>query len=191
MTKIQIQTTKDEFTVELAGTQENPILYAEKHTLSNGVCIQGEASIQHWKHKNAQPGLYFRIGGVYVQCPEGIETIKKEISKLPVEKKLARKELERITSNGSITVEKWVFDCMMWDSNGEFISEDEMGDFLDRQGIKEIEIDEAVKLYENRPVKKISNKYDAQFQFETDEIEEGYIQACENAGIPTHLRSQI
>ena len=188
MTTIQIQTTKDEFTIELAGTQDNPIIYADKHTLSNGVCIQGTASIQHWKSKGAQPGLYFKNNGVYVQCSSGIETLKKEISKLPVEKKLARKELEKITSDGSITVEKWVFDCMMWNSKGEFISEDEMERFLDKQGIKEIEINEAIKLYENRPLKKITNKYNAQFQFETDEIEEGYIQACENAGIPTYLR---
>ena len=188
MTKIQIQTTKDEFTIELAGTQENPIIYTEKHTLSNGVCIQGTASIQHWKSKGAQPGLYFKNNEVYVQCPSGIEILKKEIMKLPEEKKFAWKELEKVTSNGSITVEKWNFDSMMWGSNGEFISDDEMGDFLDLQGIKEIEIDEAIKLYENRPLKKNTNKYDAQFQFETDEIEEGYIQACENAGILRHLR---
>ena len=189
MTTIQIQTTKDEFTIELAGTQDNPIIYADKYTLSNGVCIQGTASIQHWKSKGAQPGLYFKNNGVYVQCPSGIEILKKEISKLPVEKKFARKELERITSNGSITVEKWHFDCTMWDSNGEFISESEMGDFLDKQGIKEIEICEAVKLWENKPQKKKrTDKYNAQFQFEIDEIEEGYIQACENAGIPTYLR---
>ena len=187
-TEIQIQTTKDEFTIELAGTQDNPIIYAEKHTLSNGVCIQGMGRIQHWSHKGLKQGLYFRGVDVYVQCPEGIETIKKEISKLPVEKKFAWKELEKITSDGSITVEKWNFDCPMWDSNDEFISEDEMERFLDKKGIKEIEIDEAIKLYENRPVKKNNNKYDAQFQFETDVIEEGYIQACENAGIPGHLR---
>jgi hypothetical protein len=189
MTKIQIQTTKDEFIIELTGTQEKPIIQAEKHILSNGVCIQGFATVQHWKHKGAQPGLYFNIGGVYVQCPEGIETIKKEIMKLPEEKKFAWKELEKITSDGSITVEKWNFDCPMWDSNGELISDADMERFLDKQGIKEIEIDEAIKLYENRPLRKnTNNKYNAQFQFETDEIEEGYIQACENAGIPGHLR---
>ena len=188
MTKIQIQTTKDEFNVELAGTQDNPIIYAEKHTLSNGVCIQGMGRIQHWSHKGLKQGLYFREVDVYVQCPEDVQKIKEEISKLPVEKKYARKELEKITSDGSIIVEKWNFDCPMWDSNDEFISDDEMGDFLDKQDIKQIEIDEAIKLYENRPLKKITDKYDAQFQFETDEIEEGYIQACENAGIPTYLR---
>lgn len=189
MTKIQIQTTKDEFTVELAGTQDNPIIYAEKHTLSNGVCIQGEARLQHWSHKGLKQGVYFREVDVYVQCPEDVQKIKDEILKLPVEKKFARKELERITSNGSITVEKWNFDCPMWDSNGEFITEDEMGNFLDQQGIKQIEICEAVKLWENKPQKKKrTDKYDAKFQFEIDEIEEGYIQACENAGIPEHLR---
>ena len=187
MTKIQIQTTKDEFTIELAGTQDNPIIYADKYTLSNGVCIQGIGRIQHWRHKGLKQGVYFREVDVYVQCPDSVQKIKEEILKLPIEKKFARKELEKITSDGSITVEKWVFDCMMWNSKGEFISEDEMERFLDKQGIKEIEINEAIKLYENRPVKK-NNKYNAQFQFETDEIEEGYIQACENAGIPTYLR---
>ena len=188
MTTIQIQTTKDEFNVELAGTQDNPIIWVDEHTLSNGVCIQGEAKIQHWKHKSLQPGLYFRNIDIYVQCPQSVETIKNEIKKLPIEKKFARKELERITSNGSITVEKWNFDSTMWTSDGEFISEDEMERFLDKLDIKEIEIEKAIELFENRPLKKLKNKYDAQFQFETDEIEEGYIQACENAGIPTHLQ---
>ena len=188
MTTIQIQTTKDRFNIELTGTQEKPIIYAEKHILSNGVCIQGEAKIQHWTHKGLKPGLYFKIGGVYVQCSEGIGTIKKEIIKLPIEKKFARKELERITSNGSITVEKWVFDCAMWDSNGGFISESEMERFLDKKGIKEIEIDEAIKLYENRPLKKRNDKYNAQFEFEIYTEESGYTEACENVGIPTHLR---
>ena len=188
MSKIKIQTTKDEFNVELVGTQDNPIIWVEKHTLSNGVCIQGEAKLQHWSHKGLQPGLYFKIGGVYVQCPEGIETIKKEIKKLPVEIKYAWKEPEKITSNGSIIVEKWNFDCTMWTSTGEIILDSEMERFLDKQGIKEIEIEKAIKLFENRPLKKIKNKYDAQFQFEMDKEEEGYTQACENAGIPTHLQ---
>ena len=185
MTTLKISTTKDEFNVELTGTQDNPIITAEKHTFRDGTYIHGKARPQHWK--GLQQGLYFRDNDVYVQCPESVQKIKEEINKLPVEKKFARKELEKITSDGSITVEKWNFDCPMWDSNGEFISDNEMGDFLDRQGIKEIEIDEATKLYENRPIKK-REKYNTQFQFETDEIEEGYIQACENAGIPTHLR---
>ena len=187
MTTIEIQTEYEQFNIELTGTQDNPIIYIEeKYTLMNGTHIHGKAKLQHWK--GLQPGLYICDNNIYIKCPDGVKKIKEEINKLPIEKKFARKELEKITSDGSITVEKWNFDCPIWGSNGEFISDDEMGDFLDRQGIKEIEIDEAVKLYENRPIKKREEKYNAQFQFETDEIEEGYIQACENAGIPTHLR---
>ena len=188
MTTIEIQTTKDKFNIELTGTQENPIISTEKHTLSNGVCIQGEATVQHWKSKGAQPGLYFKIGGIYVQCPQGVETIKNEIMNLPVEKKYAWKEPENVTSNGSIVVEKWHFDCSMWTSAGELILDSEMERFLDKLGVKEIEIEKAIELFENRPLKKLKNKYDAQFQFEMDTEEEGYTQACENAGIPTHLR---
>ena len=186
MTTIEIQTENEQFNIELTGTQDNPIITAEKHIFRDGVHIHGKARLQHWK--GLQQGLYFRDVDVYVQCPESTKKIKDEILKLPIEKKFARKELEKITSDGSITVEKWVFDCPMWDSNGEFISDDEMGDFLDKQGTKEIEIDEAIKIYENRSLKKREEKYNAQFQFETDEIEEGYIQACENAGIPKYLR---
>ena len=187
MTTIEIQTTKDKFNIELTGTQENPIISTEKHILSNGICIHGKAKIQHWKSRNLQPGLYFNNNDIYVQCSQGIEILKKEIMNLPVEKKFARKKLEKITSDGSITVEKWNFDSTMWGSNGEFISEDEMGEFLDQQDIKEITIDEAVKLWENRPLKK-RNQYNAQFQFKMDTEEEGYTQACENAGIPNHLQ---
>lgn len=187
MTTLKIS-TKDEFLVELAGTQDNPSIWVEKHVFSDGTCIQGKASIQHWKSRNLQPGLYFHVIDTYVQCPESIKLLKKEINKLPVEKKFARKELEKITSDGSIIIEKWNFDSTMWDFNGEFISEDEMGEFLDKQGIKEIEIKKAVEMWENRPLKKRTDKYDVQFQFETDEIEEGYIQACENAGVPKEVR---
>jgi hypothetical protein len=186
MTTIEIQTENEQFNIELTGTQDNPIITTEKHIFRDGTHIHGKARLQHWK--GLQPGIYIRDVDVYVQCPESVKKIKEEINKLPVEKKFARKELEKLTSDGSITVEKWNFDCSMWGSNGEFISDDEMGNFLDLQGTKKIEIDEAIKLYENRPVKKNTNKYGAQFQFETDEIEEGYIQACENAGVPIHLR---
>ena len=187
MTTLKFSTTKDEFNVELVGTQNNPIIWVEKYTFVDGTCIQGKASIQHWKSRNLKPGLYFRDSNTYVVCPERVEVLKKEISKLPVEKKYARKELEKITSDGSIIIEKWNFEATMWTKEGEFISDDEMSEFLDKQGINEIELNEAIKLYENRPLKK-REKYNAQFQFETDVIEEGYTQACENAGILEYLR---
>jgi len=68
----------------------------------------------------------------------------------------------------------------------------EMGNYLDSKNITEIQIDDAIRMWVSEKKENYihENSVGEQVRFEIDEIEEGYSQACENAGIPRILRQR-
>ena len=179
--------------INISGTQENPKITAKKFNVQ-GKTVSGEATIQHWKHKGVEEGLYFRKSDVYMQCASAMPKIKNAISNLPPEKYYAQKTENIIDSDGyKIPVQKWLFDKPMETEKGTTITEDRMASFLDSKKIEKIEIDDAIKMWADEReavyirVNRDGNKR-AQAIFDDDVVDVGYKQACENAGIPKHLQ---
>jgi len=178
----------------LSGTKENPEIRVDGSFKIGGKTITGTGKIQHWKHKGAEEGLYFRDKDVYVQCASEISKIKDAISKLPAETYSAKKVERIIDSDGyKIPTMKWEFDKPMKTEKGTLIPDWQMGAFLDEKGIDDISIEDAVKMWaEEREdaYNELKRRGDAKAQamFDDDVADVGYQQACENAGIPKGLR---
>ena len=192
---VVVQSRAGTFSVEVSGTQENPIVCTTEPFMAGGIRkVDGDAVVSDGSVRKAQPGLYFRSGDVYIQCPDAVKEIQAAIAELPHKVYWARKVKEVLNADGDkIEVEKWHFDCGCWTERGTFISETAMGWFLDAKGITEIEIVDAVKMWadekEDAHIKanEEGNKH-AEAIFQDDEADQGYEQACENAGIPRFLR---
>ena len=66
-----------------------------------------------------------------------------------------------------------------------------MGNYLDSKNITEIQIDDAIRMWVSEKKENYIHENSAETAgFEIDEIEEGYSQACENAGIPRIFRQR-
>lgn len=174
--------------ITITGTQEEPIIVAEDFQVQ-GKKVGGKATIQHWTSHNVEEGLYFDSGDVYFQCAPSMPAIRDEISKLPQKKYYIRKYTEILDSDGyQIPVQKWKFEKYPRRVDGNIITERSMTDFLDSLGITEIEVSEAEKLWnENHDIAKMQKvetegRKRAQAIFNDDVADQGYLQACENAG---------
>ena len=113
-----------------------------------------------------------------------------EIARLPHKKYFARKVERNIDSDGyQISVKEWKIDRMAHRADGNLIGETELGRFLDKKGIAEIEICEAEKLWNESHDLAAIQKREAESArraraiFDDDAADQGYAQACENAGI--------
>jgi len=193
--KICIESEAGTFNVSVSGTQEQTIIVADPFMAGGKVKIQGRATIQHWTEKGLEEGLHFLVGrGIYIQCPKGITEIREAIAELPHKKYWARKIKEVQYADGdNIEVVVWKFDCGCWTEKSTLISDMEMGRFLDRRGITEIEIDKATKMWADEKEEahtKADEEGNKRIQaiFDDDEADAGYEQACENAGIPKFLQ---
>lgn len=178
--------------ITISGTTDDEKIIVEPFQIQDRK-VYGEGVIQHWKSKNLEEGLYFRRGDVYMQCANEMPKIKKVISELPKTKYYASKRGETIDSDGyEITTTKWKFDKIPQTEKGTVIFEHQLGDFLDRKGINHIEMDKAMKLWaeENEEAYLKREKEGlkrAQAVFDDDEADQGYDQACENAGISRNI----
>jgi len=183
-----------EIPLVISGTQDNPTIKADGSFMMGGKKVTGTANIQHWKSKGAEEGLFFQQPKVYVQCAAEMSKVRDSISKLPVDKYMAKKVDVTIDADGhKISTGKWQFDRIMETVDGTLIPDWEMSRFLDKKGINEIEIKDAVKMWaEEKEAKYLSRNIEgdkkAKEMFEADIVEVGYHQACENAGIPKNLR---
>jgi len=177
-----------EIVLEITGTQEAPIITAKPFRIV-GNTVQGIAKIQHWTHKGAEEGLFFRTPKTYVQCAAAMPAIRAAIAELPHKEYWARKVERKIDADGDIcTVQKWEFDTGLTTEAGTHIAESEMGSYLDSKEITEIEICDAVAMWaEEKEAARIeaneAGNARAKAAFEDDEADAGYDQACENAGI--------
>jgi hypothetical protein len=176
-------------TIEVSGTQEEPIIVVREFEVQ-GKKTGGNAIIQHWSRQNVEEGLYFIKGDVYVQCASAMPAIREVIAHLPHKKHFARKVGRIIDSDGyQIQVQEWKIDRMAHRADGNLIGETALGRFLDKMGITEIEICEAEKLWDENHDLAAMQKVEAEGArraraiFDDDEADQGYAQACENAGI--------
>lgn len=180
--------------ITVSGTQDNPIIKADGSFMMGGKKVTGNANIQHWKSKGAEEGLFFQQPKVYIQCAADISKVKDAISNLPSDVYMAKKVDATIDADGhKISTGKWQFDKIMETEGGTLIPDWHMADFLDKKGIDEIEIADAVKMWaDEKEAKYLSRNIEgdkrAKVMFESDVAEVGYQQACENAGIPKNLR---
>ena len=107
---------------------------------------------------------------------------------------MAKKVDVTIDADGhKISTGKWKFDTSMRTENDTLIPDWNMSHFLNEKGIAEIEIKDAIKMWEDEKEAKylsrnIKGDKAAKAMFEADVAEVGYNQACENAGIPKNLR---
>lgn len=173
----------------IRGTQEDPKIVAGPF-MAGGKKVSGNAVMQHWKHKGAEEGLYFRKQEVYVQCATAMKQIRKAISELPHKKYYAEKVEDVAYADGyNVLVQKWKFDRMLKTERGTIISDSTLGTFLDAKGITKIEIGDAIRMWADEresayiEINESGNRR-AKAMFEADVAEVGYRQACENAGIP-------
>ncbi|GEM_PF-3211657 len=173
---------------EISGTQEDPIIVVEDFAVQ-GKTVGGKAKIQHWSRQNVEEGLYFHQGDVYCQCAAAIPAIREAIAQLPHKKYFARKVERVVDSDGyQIPVQEWIIDRMAHRADGNLIGETELGRFLDARGIIEIEIHEAEKLWNESHDLTAIQKREAEGArraraiFDDDAADQGYVQACENAG---------
>lgn len=179
--------------IEISGTQEETKITAKPFEIQ-GRKSGGEAVIQHWKHKGAEEGLFFRNGDTYMQCASEMSRIREAIAQLPHKKYLAQKVAKEINSDGYIiNTTEWKFGCMPKTEKGTIVTETEMGRFLDAKSITEIEMHEAMKLWadekEEAHIKaNVEGNKRAKAIFDDDEADQGYDQACDNADIPKFLR---
>ena len=174
---------------EIAGTREEPIIVVADFTVQ-GKSTGGNAIIQHWSRQNVEEGLYFRKGDVYCQCAAAMPAIRDAIAQLPHKKYFARKVERIIDSDGyQIPVSEWRIDTMAHRADGKLIGDTELGRFLETMGVTEIEICDAEKLWnEHHDLAAIQKREAigarrAQMMFDDDAADQGYAQACENAGI--------
>lgn len=179
--------------IEISGTQEETKIIAKPFEIQ-GRKSGGEAVIQHWKHKGAEEGLFFRSGDTYMQCASEMPRIREVIAQLPHKKYFAKKVAREINSDGYIiNTSEWKFGCMPKTEKGTIVTETEMGRFLDEKKITEIEMPAAMKLWADEKEEahirvNIEGNKRSQAIFDDDESDQGYAQACENAGIPKFLR---
>jgi hypothetical protein len=117
-------------------------------------------------------GLYFPKLNGYVECP--VSAIEEAIEQLPEKIKMYRKVEKNIDADGDIVkVQKWYRDGF------EVVSP--IAAWLDTLGVSEIEAGKADAMYAEYESEANAKKVDA--GFEDDVMEEGFEQACENAGI--------
>lgn len=179
--------------IEISGTQEEPKIVTKPFEIQ-GRKSGGAAVIQHWKRNGAEEGLFFQDGDTYMQCATEMPRIREAIAQLPHKKYFAQKVGKEINSDGYIiNTTEWKFGCMPITENGTVVTENEMGRFLDAKGITQIEMHEAMKLWadekeEARIKANIEGNKRSKAIFDDDESDQGYNQACENAGIPKFLR---
>lgn len=179
-----------EITLEITGTQEEPKITAKKFMIG-GNKVYGTANIQHWKNKGAEEGLFFNTPQqTYVQCATAMPVIRAAIAELPHKKYYALKPEHKIDVDGDIcTVQKWEFGRRLKTEKDTYITDSEMGSYLDSKGITKIEIADAVKMWaDEKEAAHIkaneAGNVRAKWAFEEDVGEAGHNQACENANIP-------
>ena len=199
MTTTIVSKNGTEITLEITGTQEEPKITSEKFVIGGNRVPSCEPTIHDHMpgNRNTDAGLLFRRimeQNVYVQCAASIPAIRETIAKLPHKHYWARKVEDTVDADGDIcTVERWEFDKALQTEAGTYITESEMGSYLDSKLIVDIEIADAVKMWadEKEAAHITANEAGnarAKAMFDADEAEVGYEQACENADIPEFLR---
>ena len=183
----------------ISGMQEDPTISADKFEIAGNKVPSCHPTIHEHMPGNTgtEAGLLFcRImeQNVYVQCADQLPMIRAAIAELPHKHYWARKVNDTVDADGDIVaIQRWEFDKLLETEAGTTIGEERMGDFLDSKGITEIKIVDAVKMWaeekEEAHIKaNEAGNARAKTIFEADEAEEGYNQACENAGIPRWMR---
>jgi hypothetical protein len=174
--------------------QEGPKITAEKFIIGDNK-VYGTANIQHWKNKGVEEGLFFHTPQqTYVQCATAMPAIRAAIAELPHKEYYAQKLERKINADGDIcTVQKWAFGRRLKTEKDTYITDSEMGLYLDSKGITKIEITDAVKMWaDEKEAARIkaneAGNAKAKWAFEADVGEVGHNQACENAGIPIGMR---
>lgn len=137
-----------EIEVEIAGTQEEPVITVTPFKAS-GRTIGGPANIQHWKSKGLEEGLYCATGDAYFQMAAAMPTIREAIAGLPHKIYMARKVTEIVNLDGDrCPVTRWQFECLITSpKTGEIIGAESMARFLNSIGVSEMEITEAARLW--------------------------------------------
>lgn len=191
-----------EIEVEIAGTQEEPVITVTPFKAS-GRTIGGPANIQHWKSKGLEEGLYCATGDAYFQMAAAMPTIREAIAGLPHKIYMARKVTEIVNLDGDrCPVTKWHFDtagCLITSpKTGEIIGAESMARFLDSIRVSEMEIVEAARLWSeaNETPEKLAKRAAESERFATvqrhwadmEEMENGHTLPEERDPTPAHPR---
>ncbi len=152
-------TTKSGVTieVEISGYQERPKIIVAPLELK-GKKIGGEARIIETKIQ----GKMVEVLQIYPHIAQvDISVLRKEIAKLPHYVCMARKVEETRNLDGDIcTVQVWKIEGQRTTKNGRYLQDSELGGFLDRKGISEIETSKAVEMWsqENETPEKLAKR---------------------------------
>ena len=180
------------FEAQVTGLQEKHHIYILPFN-AQGRTIEGKAIIGRQSRDDNDRGLY--IGKGFIRCSnEELRKIENQIKKLPHRHYYAKKQEEIVSVDGNaLSILRWHFDKLMTTAKGTIIMDVEMGAFLDTKKITEIELSEAIQLWseeketEHITIEKQGAKY-AKAVFDDDELEVGFAQACDNAGLPSFLQ---
>ncbi len=143
--------------VEISGYQERPKIIVAPLELK-GKRIGGEARIIETKIQ----GKKVEVLQIYPHIAQvDIAALRKEIAKLPRYVCMARKVEETHNLDGDIcTVHVWKIEGQRTTKNGRYLQDSEIGDFLDRKGVTEIETEKAVEMWsrENETPEKLAKR---------------------------------
>lgn len=191
-----------EIEIEIAGTQERPAIVMKTQTIK-GRSIGGVCTIAA-SQKRTKPGVPAEADSLYVESAKGfiqmdLAPIRAAIAALPHFVYMARKVSETVNSDGyEIELKTWKIEGSRTTKNGYYLSDDQLGDFLDRKGIAEIETAKAVEMWsvehetpEKLAARKTANERGnriAQHFADMEEMESGKPLAEERDPTPYHPR---
>jgi len=174
--------------VEISGFQESPIIVMKPQILK-GMTIGGAGSIaasQKRTGKTPMPAdsLYFKPA--YFQMD--LAPVYAAIAALPKKTYMARRVQETRNLDGDIcTIAVWKIEGNKTTKNSYYLSDDQLGNFLDRKGITEIETAKAVEMWsaeyetpEKLAARKTANEHGnkiTQHFADMEEMENGHVLA--------------
>lgn len=137
-------------TLEISGTQEEPVIVLAP--VAGKPTVKGPCRIAA-SQKRTKPGIPSQADSLYVEAAKGyiqldLTSIRAAIAALPKKVYMARKVAEIIDLDGDrCPVQTWKIEGSRTTEAGYYLQDSELGDFLDREGITEIETTRAVEMW--------------------------------------------
>ena len=136
--------------LEITGTQEEPIIVLAPIT-GKPANISGKCRIaasQKRTGKNPMPADSLFVEAVKGFIQLDLAPIREAIAALPPKIDMARKTTENRDLDGDVcTIGVWKIEGSRTTKNGYYLQDSVLGDFLDREGITEIETAKAVEMW--------------------------------------------
>jgi hypothetical protein len=137
-------------TLTISGTQEAPIIVLEP--IPGKPTVKGPCRIAA-SQKRTVPGVPSKADSLYVEAAKGflqmdLAPVYEAIAALPKKVYMSRRTEDIIDCDGDrCPVHAWKIEGSRTTKNGYYIQDSILGDFLDREGITEIETAKAVELW--------------------------------------------